>query len=79
MVHRDALYQPHDKDQTLISDLVPVSNQVVKAGEGEGLQVRGKGSVNTGTVVLLDVCGTSQGSKGTWCRSGSLAHAQRDG
>ncbi|WVZ49707.1 hypothetical protein U9M48_001039 [Paspalum notatum var. saurae] len=42
-------------DQTLISDLVPVSNQVVKAGEGEGLQVRGKGSVNTGTVVLPDV------------------------
>ncbi|WVZ49705.1 hypothetical protein U9M48_001037 [Paspalum notatum var. saurae] len=42
-------------DWTLISDPVPMGNQVVKAGEGEGLQVRGKGSVNTGTVVLPDV------------------------
>lgn len=42
-------------DQSLISDLVPVSNQVVKEGNCAGMQVCGKGSVNTETVVLPDV------------------------
>jgi hypothetical protein len=34
-------------DRTLISNLVPVSNQVVRAGDGEGMLVCGRGSVNT--------------------------------
>ncbi|CAD6255772.1 unnamed protein product [Miscanthus lutarioriparius] len=34
---------------------VPVNNQVVEAGEGEGMKVCGKGSVNTEKVVLSDV------------------------
>jgi hypothetical protein len=42
-------------DRTLISNLVPLSNKVVKAGNGEGMQVCGTGSVNTETVVLPDV------------------------
>ncbi|CAM0145549.1 unnamed protein product [Urochloa decumbens] len=42
-------------DPTLISNLVPVRNMVVKAGNGEGMQVCGTGSVNTETVVLPDV------------------------
>ncbi|TVU23484.1 hypothetical protein EJB05_25853, partial [Eragrostis curvula] len=42
-------------DPGLISDLVPVSNQVVKAGNGEGMQMCGKGCVNTEMVVLPDV------------------------
>ncbi|XP_062198023.1 uncharacterized protein LOC133900794 [Phragmites australis] len=42
-------------DRTLISNLVPVSNQVVEAGNGEGMMVCGTGSVNTETVVLPDV------------------------
>lgn len=42
-------------DKSLISNLAPVSNQVIKAGVGEGMQVCGRGSVNTETVVLPDV------------------------
>jgi hypothetical protein len=42
-------------NQSLISNLVPVNNQVVEAGEGEGMQVCGRGSVNTETVVLPEV------------------------
>ena len=42
-------------DRTLISNLVPVSNQVVQAGDGEGMLVCGRGSVNTERVVLPDV------------------------
>ncbi|CAD6252842.1 unnamed protein product [Miscanthus lutarioriparius] len=42
-------------DKSLISNLVPVNNQVVEAGEGEGMKVCGKGSVNTEKVVLPDV------------------------
>jgi hypothetical protein len=42
-------------DRTLISNLVPVSNQVVQAGNGEGMQVCGRGTVITDTVVLPDV------------------------
>ncbi|OEL27123.1 hypothetical protein BAE44_0011856 [Dichanthelium oligosanthes] len=42
-------------DRALISNPVPVSNKVVKAGNGEGLQVCATGSVNTETVVLPDV------------------------
>ncbi|KAG2558369.1 hypothetical protein PVAP13_8NG110404 [Panicum virgatum] len=42
-------------DRTLISNLVPVSNQVVQAGNGAGMLVCGRGSVNTETVVLPDV------------------------
>ncbi|CAD6255773.1 unnamed protein product [Miscanthus lutarioriparius] len=42
-------------DKSLISNLVPVNNQVVKAGVGEGMQVCGRGYVNTETVVLPDV------------------------
>lgn len=42
-------------DRTLISNLVPVSNQVVRAGDGEGMLVCGRGSVNTEAVVLPDV------------------------
>nr|TKW01324.1 hypothetical protein SEVIR_8G172300v2 [Setaria viridis] len=42
-------------DRTLISNLVPVSNQVVHAADGEGMQVCGRGSVITETVVLPDV------------------------
>ncbi|GJN05126.1 hypothetical protein PR202_ga22731 [Eleusine coracana subsp. coracana] len=42
-------------DLSLISDLVPLSNKVVEEGDGEGMQVCGKGSVNTETVVLPDV------------------------
>ncbi|KAG2558367.1 hypothetical protein PVAP13_8NG110404 [Panicum virgatum] len=49
-------------DRTLISNLVPVSNQVVQAGNGAGMLVCGRGSVNTETVVLPDVCKTSDGS-----------------
>ena len=42
-------------DNSLISNLVPVINQVVEAGEGKGMKVCGKGSVNTEKVVLSDV------------------------
>ena len=42
-------------DRSLISNLVPVINQVVEAGEGKGMKVCGKGSVNTEKVVLPDV------------------------
>ncbi|KAJ1276800.1 hypothetical protein BS78_05G243000 [Paspalum vaginatum] len=42
-------------DRTLISDMVPVSNQVVQEGDAAGMQVCGRGSVNTETVVLPDV------------------------
>ncbi|KAK3119350.1 hypothetical protein QOZ80_9BG0718520 [Eleusine coracana subsp. coracana] len=42
-------------DLSLISDLVPLSNKVVEEGDGEGMQVCGKGSMNTETVVLPDV------------------------
>ncbi|KAL6654641.1 hypothetical protein ACP70R_008106 [Stipagrostis hirtigluma subsp. patula] len=42
-------------DPSLISNMVPVSNQVVEAGNGQGMQVCGRGSVITETVVLPDV------------------------
>ena len=42
-------------DRALISNLVPVSNQVVQAGDGAGMLVCGRGSVNTETVILPDV------------------------
>uniref|UniRef100_A0A0A9C8N2 Retrovirus-related Pol polyprotein from transposon TNT 1-94-like beta-barrel domain-containing protein n=1 Tax=Arundo donax TaxID=35708 RepID=A0A0A9C8N2_ARUDO len=42
-------------NRSLVSNMVPVSNQVVRAGNGEGMQVCGRGSVNTEMVVLPDV------------------------
>ncbi|WVZ49706.1 hypothetical protein U9M48_001038 [Paspalum notatum var. saurae] len=42
-------------DPTLISDMLPVSNQIVQEGDGAGMQVRGRGSVKTETVLLPDV------------------------
>ena len=42
-------------DKSLISNLVPVNNQVIKAGVGAGMQLCGRGYVNTETVVLPDV------------------------
>ena len=40
---------------SLLTDMVPVSNQVVCAGSGKGMQVHGTGSVLTEAVVLPDV------------------------
>ncbi|CAO2142780.1 unnamed protein product [Urochloa humidicola] len=42
-------------NQSLIPDLSPVSNQVVHSGNGSPMQVCGRGSVETATVVLPDV------------------------
>nr|BBF89473.1 hypothetical protein [Oryza glaberrima]BBF89485.1 hypothetical protein [Oryza glaberrima] len=43
------------RDQSLISDLKPVTGRVVGGGNGAGLQVHGSGAVNTEMVAIPDV------------------------
>uniref|UniRef100_A0A0E0F8J4 Retrovirus-related Pol polyprotein from transposon TNT 1-94-like beta-barrel domain-containing protein n=2 Tax=Oryza TaxID=4527 RepID=A0A0E0F8J4_9ORYZ len=43
------------RDQSVISDLKPMTGRVVGGGNGAGLQVHGSGAVNTETVVIPDV------------------------
>uniref|UniRef100_A0A0D3HPV5 Retrovirus-related Pol polyprotein from transposon TNT 1-94-like beta-barrel domain-containing protein n=1 Tax=Oryza barthii TaxID=65489 RepID=A0A0D3HPV5_9ORYZ len=43
------------RDQSLISDLKPVTGRVVSRGNGAGLKVHGSGAVNTETVAIPDV------------------------
>ncbi|EEE52560.1 hypothetical protein OsJ_34818 [Oryza sativa Japonica Group] len=43
------------RDQSVISNLKPVTGRVVGGGNGSGLQVHGSGAVNTETVAIPDV------------------------
>nr|BBF89705.1 hypothetical protein [Oryza sativa f. spontanea] len=43
------------RDQSLISDLKPVTGRVISRGNGAGLKVHGSGAVNTETVAIPDV------------------------
>uniref|UniRef100_A0A0E0HPR5 Retrovirus-related Pol polyprotein from transposon TNT 1-94-like beta-barrel domain-containing protein n=1 Tax=Oryza nivara TaxID=4536 RepID=A0A0E0HPR5_ORYNI len=43
------------RDQSVISNLKPVTGRVVGGGNGAGLQVHGSGAVNTETVAIPDV------------------------